>query len=114
MDNVETENRGVRKKRKGTVVSKSGNKSIVVLVEQRRQHPFYGKVVKSSKKHHVHDEKNEATIGDLVLIVESRPMSRLKRWRLVEVLEKSKQEIIEDEALPGEEILGGNNHRGQK
>ena len=78
--------RGSRKERKGTVVSKSGDKSVVVLVERRKPHPFYGKVVKHSKKFHVHDADNAAKVGDSVRIVECRPISRLKRWRLVEVV----------------------------
>jgi len=83
--------RGRRKERKGVVVSKSGNKSIVVLVERRSQHPVYGKTVRYNKKYHVHDEKNEAGLDDVVQIVECRPMSRLKRWRLLEIIEKSKE-----------------------
>ncbi|MCX7591900.1 MAG: 30S ribosomal protein S17 [Kiritimatiellae bacterium] len=81
--------RSTRKRRKGIVVSRSGNKSIVVLVERRVPHPMYGKVLRRTKKFHVHDEKNEAAVGDKVLISECRPMSRLKRWRLVGVLEKA-------------------------
>ena len=73
----------VRKARKGVVVSKSGNKSIVVLVESRRQHPLYGKVMRQSKRFHVHDEHNTAKVGDAVRIEECRPLSKLKRWRLV-------------------------------
>jgi small subunit ribosomal protein S17 len=78
--------RGVRKERKGVVVSRSGDKSVVVLVERREPHPLYHKVVRSASKFHVHDERNAAKVGDSVRIVEARPMSRLKRWRLVEVL----------------------------
>jgi small subunit ribosomal protein S17 len=74
--------KSLRKTRKGKVVSKSGNKSIVVLVETRRQHPRYKKVVTYSKKFHVHDEKNVAVVGDKVEIIECRPVSRLKKWRL--------------------------------
>ena len=88
MANPETETRGMRKERKGVVVSRSGNKTIVVLVEMRRRHPKYEKVVRSVRKFHAHDEKNEAGVGDKVRITEARPMSRLKRWRLVEILEK--------------------------
>ncbi len=82
--------RGRRKERKGFVVSKSGNKTVVVLVERREPHPKYGKVMRHFKKFHTHDEKNEAAVGDKVKIVEARPMSRLKRWRLVEILEKGR------------------------
>ena len=77
--------KSLRKTRKGTVVSKSGNKSIVVLVETRRQHPLYKKVVTYSKKFHVHDEENVAVVGDKVEIIECRPVSRLKKWRLSKV-----------------------------
>lgn len=77
--------RGTRKTRKGKVVSKSGDKSIVVLVERRYQHPIYGKQLVAAKKMHTHDEKNEADVGDTVEIQECRPLSRLKRWRLVKV-----------------------------
>lgn len=77
--------KSLRKTRKGTVVSKSGNKSIVVLVETRRQHPLYKKVVTYSKKFHVHDEENVAIVGDKVEIIECRPVSRLKRWRIIKV-----------------------------
>lgn len=73
----------VHKLRRGTVVSKSGNKSIVVEVERRTRHPKYGKVVRSRRKFHVHDENNKAEVGNKVSIVECRPVSRLKRWRLV-------------------------------
>lgn len=77
--------RRTRKTRKGKVVSKSGDKSIVVLVERRYQHPIYGKQIVAGKKMHTHDEKNEADVGDTVKIQECRPLSRLKRWRLVEI-----------------------------
>jgi small subunit ribosomal protein S17 len=80
--------RGLRKQRRGTVVSESGDKTRVVQVERRKQHPLYGKVVRLKKKYHVHDENNESSVGDTVRIVETRPMSRTKRWRLVEVLAK--------------------------
>ncbi|MDP6522914.1 MAG: 30S ribosomal protein S17 [Kiritimatiellia bacterium] len=84
-----TATRGVRKRRQGRVATKSGDKSIVVLVERRVQHPLYRKTIKKVKKFHVHDEKNVARIGDHVSIVETRPVSRLKRWRLLEVLSTS-------------------------
>ncbi|MCE9614123.1 MAG: 30S ribosomal protein S17 [Lentisphaerae bacterium] len=71
------------KERQGVVVSKSGNKSIVVVVEERRRHVRYDKVMWRSSKFHVHDEKNEAKVGDRVRITECRPISRLKRWRLL-------------------------------
>ncbi len=82
----ETAERGVRKERKGVVVSDKMDKTIVVRVTRRIRHPLYGKEMSQSRKFHVHDEANEAKIGDTVRIVESRPLSRLKRWRLVEVV----------------------------
>ena len=78
--------RGGRKQRGGVVVSKSGDKTIVVEVERRRPNPVYGKVVRHFRKFHVHDEQNAARVGDRVRIAETRPLSRLKRWRLLEVL----------------------------
>ena len=84
-----TKERGARKEQKGTVVRKSGDKSLVVRVERRRPHPFYGKVMKLFRKFHVHDEENAAKLGDQVLIVECRPMSKMKRWRLSAVLKAS-------------------------
>lgn len=77
--------RATRKIRKGKVISKSGDKSIVVLVERRYQHPLYGKTLTAVKKMHTHDPKNEAEVGDFVEIRECRPLSRLKRWHLVKV-----------------------------
>ena len=79
------QNSNARKERLGVVLSRSGEKSLVVQVEGRRQHPLYGKVVRFRKKFHVHDEKNEARLGDKVRIEECRPISRLKRWRLIEI-----------------------------
>lgn len=82
--NTNETNRGARKVRKGTVTSKMGTKSIVVKVEYRELHPLYGKVVVRSKKYHVHDEADTAKVGDTVSIMETRPMSATKRWRVVE------------------------------
>ncbi|MEL6140598.1 MAG: 30S ribosomal protein S17 [Bacteroidota bacterium] len=82
--------RKLRKQRTGIVVSNKMDKTIAVAVERRLQHPIYGKYVKKTKKFIAHDEKNECTIGDIVRIMETRPLSRRKRWRLVEVLEKAK------------------------
>ena len=76
--------RGARKVRKGTVTSKMGTKSVVVKVEYRELHPLYGKVVIRSKKYHVHDEADTAKVGDTVTIMETRPLSATKRWRVVE------------------------------
>jgi small subunit ribosomal protein S17 len=78
--------RNLRKQREGVVVSDKMDKSVVVRVERRVRHPLYGKVVTRSKKFHVHDEENKAKVGDVVRIQECRPLSRLKRWRLVDVV----------------------------
>ncbi len=83
--------RGVRKNRTGIVASKSGEKSVVVLVERRFPHPMYGKVLKRYTKCHAHDESNQAKKGDKVLIVEARPISKLKRWRVVEIVGKKSE-----------------------
>ncbi|HHM21084.1 MAG TPA: 30S ribosomal protein S17 [Bacteroidetes bacterium] len=80
--------RNLRKTKIGIVVSNKMDKTINVLVERRLPHPIYGKSVKLSKKFMAHDEKNECAIGDKVKIMETRPYSKRKRWRLVEVLEK--------------------------
>lgn len=85
MNEAAEEVRGNRKSRKGTVVSKSGDKTIVVQVERRYRHPLYGKELKVLQKFHAHDEENKAAVGDKVRIVECRPMSRMKRWRLTEI-----------------------------
>ncbi len=82
----ETMVRGVRKTRRGVVVSRSGDKSIAVQIERRLPHPLYGKVIRSLKKYHAHDERNEAKVGDTVTIAECRPVSRTKRWRLVSIV----------------------------
>ncbi|MGO1538364.1 MAG: 30S ribosomal protein S17 [Leucobacter sp.] len=87
---VEKEQRGYRKARRGYVVSDKMDKTIVVEVEDRVKHPLYGKVMRRSTKVHVHDAENNAGIGDLVVIHETRPLSASKRWRLVEILEKAK------------------------
>ena len=84
------EERNLRKEKTGRVVSNKMDKSITVLVETKMKHPLYGKFVKKSTKFHAHDEKNECSIGDTVKIMESRPLSKTKRWRLVEVVEKVK------------------------
>ncbi len=79
----------VRKERVGEVVSDSMSKTIVVKIDRRVAHKKYKKIVTRSKKFHVHDEKNEAKVGDVVKIRETRPLSRLKRWRLIEIVRKS-------------------------
>jgi small subunit ribosomal protein S17 len=86
---MEETKRNLRKSREGRVCSKSGDKTIVVLVERRVRHPLYGKEIRMSKKVHAHDEANAAKVGDVVRVMETRPMSRLKRWRLVEVVSES-------------------------
>ena len=78
-----------RKVRIGQVVSDKMDKTIVVSVETRIKHPLYGKIVKTSKKYKAHDENNEARIGDIVRMMETRPLSKDKRWRLVEIIEKA-------------------------
>ncbi len=80
----------LKKQRVGLVTSNKNDKSITVMVERKLRHPIYGKFVKRNKKFHAHDEKNACGVGDLVRIVESRPLSATKRWRLVEILEKAK------------------------
>lgn len=82
--------RNLRKERIGVVVSDKMDKSIVVSVETKEKHAKYGKFVKKSKRFVAHDEKQESHIGDTVKIMETRPLSKLKRWRLVEILEKAK------------------------
>ena len=82
--------RNLRKSRTGVVSSNKMNKTITVAVERKVKHPMYGKFVKKTTKFHAHDEKNECSIGDTVKIMESRPLSKTKRWRLVEVVEKVK------------------------
>jgi small subunit ribosomal protein S17 len=86
----ETTERSQRKERQGVVVSDVQDKTIVVRVERRTTHPLYGKTMTQSKKYHVHDESNDAGVGDTVRIVETRPMSKLKRWRLAEVVERAR------------------------
>lgn len=80
----------LKKQRVGLVASNKNDKTITVVVERKLRHPIYGKFVKRSKKLHAHDETNSCGIGDLVRIVESRPLSATKRWRLVEIIEKAK------------------------
>ena len=79
-----------RKTRVGTIVSDKMNKTVVVVVERRYAHPLYGKQVTRTKKYHAHDENNDYHIGDTVRIMETRPLSKLKRWRVVEVVERAK------------------------
>ena len=85
-----TEQRGARKVLQGIVVSDKMDKTIVVLVEDRVKHPLYGKVMTKSSRLKAHDEENSAGIGDRVRVMETRPLSAQKRWRLVEIIEKAK------------------------
>ena len=87
---ADTEIRNARKVRTGTVISLSGDKTITVQIEYRRHHPKYGKMMTIHKKLHCHDEKNEAGLGDTVRVMETRPLSKTKRWRLVEIVERAK------------------------
>ena len=84
------EKRGRRKSKVGSVVSSKMNKSIVVSVERLVRNPLYGKYFRKTSKFMAHDEENQCRVGDTVKIVETRPLSKLKRWRLVEVIEKTK------------------------
>ena len=89
-NNETTEKRNDRKVREGLVVSNKMEKTIVVSLADRKKHPLYGKVLRTTTKVKAHDEENVAGIGDRVLLMETRPLSATKRWRLVEVLEKAK------------------------
>ncbi|MGI6320174.1 MAG: 30S ribosomal protein S17 [Bacteroidales bacterium] len=82
--------RNLRKVREGVVVSNKMQKTIVVHVERKFKHPLYGKFLKRSSKYSAHDENNDCNIGDTVRIMETRPLSKTKRWRLVEILERAK------------------------
>jgi small subunit ribosomal protein S17 len=82
--------RNLRKERIGVVVSNKMQKSIVVEIERREKHPIYGKFIKKTSRFMAHDEKEECNIGDTVRIMETRPLSKRKHWRLVEIIEKAK------------------------
>ncbi|HZK03542.1 MAG TPA: 30S ribosomal protein S17 [Bacteroidaceae bacterium] len=82
--------RNLRKERQGLVISDKMEKTIVVLSVSKKKHPIYGKFVRKTKKYHAHDEKNECRQGDTVRIMETRPLSKTKRWRLIEIVEKAK------------------------
>jgi small subunit ribosomal protein S17 len=90
MTEHETQPRGRRKVREGLVTSDKMNKTVVVEVEDRVKHPLYGKVLRRTSKLKAHDENNSCGIGDRVLLMETRPLSATKRWRVVEILEKAK------------------------
>ncbi|GHE66047.1 MULTISPECIES: 30S ribosomal protein S17 [Roseivirga] len=84
------ETRNLRKERIGVVTSNKMEKTITVAVQRKEKHPIYGKFVKKTTKFAAHDEKNECGIGDTVRIMETRPLSKRKRWRLVEIIERAK------------------------
>ena len=92
MSEAMQETTGNRKQRQGKIVSDAMDKTVVVSVERRMSHPLYGKQVKRQKKYHAHDEANEYRKGDVVVIEETRPLSKKKRWRVVELLERPEQE----------------------
>ena len=82
--------RTLRKTRVGKVISVKMDKTVVVAIEDNVKHPLYGKIIKSTKKLHVHDENNECGVGDKIEVMETRPLSKTKRWRLVSIIEKAK------------------------
>ena len=84
------ETRNLRKERTGVVTSNKMDKSITVAIKWKEKHPIDGKFVNKTKKYHAHDEKNECGIGDTVKIMETRPLSKTKRWRLVQIIERAK------------------------
>lgn len=88
-----TQTAGSRKVRQGRVVSDAMDKTVVVSVERQFAHPLYGKRVTRRKKYHAHDERNEFRTGDLVVIEETRPLSKRKRWRVVKLIERPEQEV---------------------
>ena len=84
------ETRNLRKERTGVVTSNKMDKSITVAIKWKEKHPSYGQFVNQTKKYHAHDENNECNIGDTVKIMETRPLSKTKRWRLVQIIERAK------------------------
>jgi small subunit ribosomal protein S17 len=84
------ETRKLRKERTGVVYSNKMDKTVTVAVKWKEKHPIYGKFVNKTRKFHAHDEKNECNIGDTVKIMETRPLSKTKRWRLVQIIERAK------------------------
>ena len=87
---AESVERGMRKTRTGRVVSNKMDRSITVTVDRQVKHPIYGKFITKTKKYMAHDENNDAGIGDLVTITETRPISKMKKWRLMEIVERAK------------------------
>ena len=90
MTNEQTTDRGARKSRTGLVVSDKMQKTVVVAIERRVPHPIYGKMITRTKRLKAHDEENSAKVGDTVRIVETRPLSKDKRWRLVEIVNRAR------------------------
>jgi small subunit ribosomal protein S17 len=90
MNNGDAGERGTQKTRVGTVLSDKMNKTVIIGVERRVTHPLYGKKITRTKKYYAHDEESVAHVGDTVRIVETRPMSKMKRWRVTEVIEQAK------------------------
>ena len=86
---MEEAKRHMRKTREGRVCSDKGDKSITVTIERRIRHPLYGKEIRVTKKVHAHDEENRAKVGDVVRVMETRPLSKLKRWRLVDIISEA-------------------------
>jgi len=86
---MEEAKRNLRKMREGCVCGDKADKTIVVKIERRVRHPLYGKEIRITKKVHAHDEENRAKLGDVVRLMETRPLSRLKRWRLVDIISES-------------------------
>ena len=84
------EERNLRKTRTGVVISDKMEKTVVVAAKFKEKHPIYGKFVSKTKKYHVHDEKNDCHVGDTVLIMETRPLSKTKRWGVVQIVERAK------------------------
>ena len=85
-----SEERNLRKVRQGIVVSDGNDKTIVVAVRERKPHPVYKNMMTTTKRYHAHDENNEAHVGDTVQVMETRPLSKMKRWRLLKIVEKAK------------------------
>ncbi|BAG83348.1 MAG: 30S ribosomal protein S17 [Candidatus Azobacteroides pseudotrichonymphae] len=83
-------NRNLRKEKIGVVFSNKMDKSVTVAVKWKEKHPIYGKFINKTKKFHVHDEKSECSVGDIVKIMETRPLSKIKRWRLVKIVSRAK------------------------
>ena len=87
---VQMETRNLRKVRQGVVISDKMDKTIVIAAKFKEKHPIYGKFISKTKKYYAHDEKNEVNLGDIVQIMETRPLSKLKRWRVVKIVERAK------------------------